>query len=90
MKLTAFILAAGRGDRLRPITDHIPKPLLPILGKPVLESVLEKVSSVADKIGINLHYKKDVQEKWCHICWRRSPEELHTADCLFTGHVRNF
>lgn len=64
MKLSVFILAAGRGERLRPITDHIPKPLLPILGKPVLESVLEKVSSVAGKIGINLRYKKDKIGNW--------------------------
>jgi NDP-sugar pyrophosphorylase family protein/aminoglycoside/choline kinase family phosphotransferase len=65
MKLTAFILAAGRGQRLRPITDHFPKPLLPILGKPVLESVLERVSALGvDKIGVNLHYKKNDIEKW--------------------------
>lgn len=65
MKLLAFILAAGRGERLSPITDYIPKPLLPILGKPVLESVLERVSaSGIHKTGINLHYKKKDIEKW--------------------------
>jgi NDP-sugar pyrophosphorylase family protein/aminoglycoside/choline kinase family phosphotransferase len=65
MSLSVFILAAGLGERLRPITDHIPKPLLPVLGKFVLESVLEKASSLhADKIGINLHYKKDIIENW--------------------------
>ncbi len=64
MNLSVFILAAGRGERLRPITDHIPKPLLPVLGKPVLESLLEKVSAVAGKTGINLHYKKDEIGDW--------------------------
>lgn len=65
MKLSIFILAAGLGERLRPITDHIPKPLLPMLGKPVLESVLDKVFRLpANKIGINLHHKKEVITNW--------------------------
>ena len=65
MKLSIFILAAGLGERLRPITDHIPKPLLPMLGKPILESVLDKVFRLpANKIGINLHHKKEVITNW--------------------------
>ncbi len=65
MKLSAFILAAGLGERLRPITDHFPKPLMPILGTPVLQLILEKVRSLpVDKIGINLHHKKEIIEKW--------------------------
>jgi len=65
MKLSIFILAAGLGERLRPITDHFPKPLLPILGTPILQSILEKVSTLsAHKIGINLHHKKELIENW--------------------------
>ncbi|MBE0425937.1 MAG: phosphotransferase [Nitrospirae bacterium] len=65
MNLSAFILAAGLGERLRPITDHIPKPLLPVLGKPVLQYVLEKVSVLpVNKIAINLHHKKELIEQW--------------------------
>lgn len=38
--LTAVLLAAGRGERLRPYTDHTPKPLLPVNGRPTLDYVL--------------------------------------------------
>lgn len=38
--LTAVLLAAGRGERLRPYTDHMPKPLLPVNGRPTLDYVL--------------------------------------------------
>ncbi|MCL4537934.1 MAG: sugar phosphate nucleotidyltransferase [Nitrospirae bacterium] len=63
--IAAFILAAGLGERLRPITNHIPKPLLPILGKPLLESIIEKFSLISSgKIGINLHYKADMLRDW--------------------------
>ena len=63
--INCFILAAGLGERLRPITYHIPKPLLPILGKPMLQIVLEKVSKLpANKIAINLSYKRDLVEDW--------------------------
>jgi NDP-sugar pyrophosphorylase family protein/aminoglycoside/choline kinase family phosphotransferase len=63
--INIFIPAAGFGERLRPITLHIPKPLLPILGKPVLQVVLEKVSALpVNRLGINLHHKKELIESW--------------------------
>ncbi|MDP2167855.1 MAG: sugar phosphate nucleotidyltransferase [Thermodesulfovibrionales bacterium] len=60
-----FILAAGLGERLRPLTGHIPKPLLPVMGKPAIEHVMEKALRLSpDGVGINTSYKKETIEKW--------------------------
>jgi N-acetyl-alpha-D-muramate 1-phosphate uridylyltransferase len=51
----AMILAAGRGERMRPLTDSTPKPLLRVHGQPLIERhVIRLVSSGLDRIVINL------------------------------------
>ena len=53
--MKAMILAAGRGERMRPLTDHTPKPLLQIAEKPMLEYIIESlVSSGFNDLVINL------------------------------------
>jgi len=76
--LKCFILAAGLGERLGPITNYIPKPLLPIMGKPLLASVLEKLSILPMReIGINLHHKKNAITDWVAL------SEFHDRIILF-------
>lgn len=52
-----MIFAAGLGTRLKPLTDHMPKALAPVAGKPMLEHVIEKLkASGFDEIVINVHH----------------------------------
>ena len=56
-KVKAFLLAAGRGERLRPVTDFVPKCLLPINGKPLLQIWLEHLAaSNIEEVLINTHW----------------------------------
>ena len=55
--MKGMILAAGEGRRLRPLTDHLPKPMLPVAGRPLLEHIITHLrdSGVTD-VAINLHH----------------------------------
>lgn len=53
--MKAFVLAAGRGERMRPLTDRQPKPLLPVAGKPLIEWHLEKLAAAGVReVVVNL------------------------------------
>ncbi len=54
------VLAAGLGTRLRPLTDHIPKPALPVANRPLFEYALRAVQGVAGAVGLNTHHLADV------------------------------
>lgn len=90
----AVILCAGLGTRLRPITDIIPKPMLPLLGRPMLERNIEQFKKHGvTEFFINLHYLPDVIKnylgdgsKWgVKISYYFEPTILGTA-----GGVKSF
>jgi MurNAc alpha-1-phosphate uridylyltransferase len=64
--MRAMILAAGRGARLRPLTDTCPKPLVPIAGKPLIVYHLEnlKKAGITD-IVINVCYLGEQIQQYC-------------------------
>jgi|WetSurMetagenome_2_1015567.scaffolds.fasta_scaffold00138_31 NDP-sugar pyrophosphorylase family protein/aminoglycoside/choline kinase family phosphotransferase len=82
-----FILAAGRGERMRPMTSHIPKPLLPIAGKPLLESIVEKaLASEFGRIGVNTHHLNSLIECWVKDSGLKDKIRLfHETEILDTG-----
>ncbi len=56
-----MILAAGLGTRLRPLTDRLPKPLLPVAGRPMIEYTLGWVAAAGVRqVMINLHHRGDL------------------------------
>jgi mannose-1-phosphate guanylyltransferase len=59
--MKAFLLAAGVGSRLRPITDTIPKCMIPVGGQPLLDIWLEAFDHAGvDEVLVNLHHLPDV------------------------------
>lgn len=57
----ALILAAGRGERMRPLTDHTPKPLLPVRGKPLIEwHLLALAAAGVREVVINAAWLEDL------------------------------
>jgi len=85
---TAFILGAGLGMRLRPLTDRCPKPLLEIGGRPIITYAMDHLQSVGvDRFIVNTHHCPEVyfqkfsdrQRRGVPIILRHEPVLLDTA-----------
>src|SRR5215470_6719679 len=69
----AMILAAGLGTRMRPLTDVMPKPLVPVDGKPLINHVLDRLAAVGVETAVvNVHHFADQIEQ--HLKPRRAPK----------------
>lgn len=72
---TAMVLAAGLGVRMRPLTDKMPKPLVPVAGKPLLDHVLDKIAEVGVETAVvNVHYLPD--QIIAHVADRKHPRVM--------------
>ena len=56
---TAMILAAGLGTRMMPLTHHQPKAMVPVLGRPMIDGILDHLAAMQiQKIIVNVHYQR--------------------------------
>jgi len=83
-----MLLAAGFGKRMRPLTDRMPKPMIPLLGKPLIEYALERLATAGiRRVVINLAYRGeqirehlDSGDRWgLQIQYSEENEPLETA-----------
>lgn len=88
MSRSAILLAGGLGSRLHPLTQDLPKPMVPILGKPWLEWLLERLHREGwTDVTLSLHYGKDQIVEY-FAAWQPElrfvvePELLGTAGAL--------
>lgn len=71
--MIAIILAAGRGTRMAPLTDDLPKPMLSVLGKNIIEWKLESLPKEIDEIIMIVGYKKEIIKNYFGSSWRGIP-----------------
>jgi mannose-1-phosphate guanylyltransferase len=83
----ALLLSAGLGTRLRPITDHIPKCLVPIRGKPLLGYWFERLfEGGVERALVNTHYLPEPVRAFCQQSpWADRIDLVHEADILGTA-----
>ncbi len=87
MPKRAIVLAAGLGTRMRPYNGQIPKPLIEIRGKPLIDHVLDRLAAAGvERAVVNVHHLADAVER--HLASRRRPQVVisdERAELLGTG-----
>lgn len=89
---TAFVLGAGLGTRLRPLTDERPKPLVPIFNKPLITFAFDHlIAAGITRFVVNTHHRPEAYARWlgeangraeyrgCPVFFRHEPVLLETG-----------
>ncbi|MEM9763605.1 MAG: sugar phosphate nucleotidyltransferase, partial [Pseudomonadota bacterium] len=79
MPQSAFVLAAGLGTRMRPLTETMPKAMVPVAGRPLIDHALDRVaaSGIARAV-VNLHHFADLLEH--HLAARPAAPATQVSD----------
>lgn len=91
-----MILAAGQGTRVRPLSKSLPKPMIPILGKPVMEYLIEHLASFdIREIMVNVsHHHERIENyfglfvvfiRWTSGLLKQAPGHWHRGTMAYPG-----
>ena len=71
--MQCVILAAGKGTRMRPLTEHTPKPLIKVCGKPILQHIVEALPAEIDELILVVGYLEEQIRTFCgaEFCGRK-------------------
>ena len=83
----AMVMAAGKGTRMQPLTDTMPKPMVPFMGRPLIDHVLDRLAEAGvEEVIVNTHHFADMLE--AHLAKRDHPRIVlsdERAQLLDTG-----
>lgn len=86
--MQCVILAAGKGTRLRPLTDNVPKPLVKVAGRTLLDHIVESLPTAVDELIIVTGYLGDKIKEHCGDNYHgRKVTYVHQEEQKGTGHA---
>jgi bifunctional UDP-N-acetylglucosamine pyrophosphorylase/glucosamine-1-phosphate N-acetyltransferase len=86
--MQCVILAAGKGTRLRPLTEHTPKPLVQVAGKALLDHIVEALPSAVEEIILVTGYLEEQIKDYCGEEFHgKKVQYVHQAEQKGTGHA---